>query len=127
MTIEERAADKKDQAVSEEIPEILIADPTEALAEKAPIETTVTELATRAKESPETEITGNVFPESVREMTQRSQETSMANLWTTGSRAERVKTKVIYFSKIDGKNLAQQKLNEEMDNYWKAKEAEKAE
>jgi hypothetical protein len=80
MTIEERAADKKDQAVSEEIPEILIADPTEALAEKAPIETTVTELATRAKESPETEITGNVFPESVREMTQRSQETSMANL-----------------------------------------------
>lgn len=111
MTIEERAADKNDPVVPEEIPEILIADPTEVLAEEAPTETPVTELATRAKEYPETEITENVFPESVREMTQRSQETSMANLWTTGSRAERAKIKVFYFSKIDGKNLAQQKLN----------------
>lgn len=33
----------------------------------------------------------------------------------------RIKIKVIFYINSEGKNLAQQKLNEDLDNYWKQK------
>lgn len=61
-------------------------------------------------------------PRAKRSNPHPSQEISTVSSWTTGSRAARIKIKVpIPFNFSDGKNLAQQKLNEDLDNYWKQK------
>ena len=122
-TEDERVAEIKDPVVTEKTLVTLTADlvPTE----EAVTENQVITLNTEAPNGFLVRTTAETaFLEAIKEMSKRSQEILIVSWWTTGSRVAKVKIQVHIDINSEAKNLAQQKLNEDLDNYWKKKGAE---